>query len=410
MRLVVLTPHFAPDVAPTGVVVTRIVEELAQRGHEIEVVSALPWYREHSVEEGYGGRAVRHEDTPWGRITRIHPLPTADKRRIVRRAAAFVGFSAAAAALGARGSRADAVLAVSPPLTLGLAGSVVAAARRAPFVFNVQDVYPDVAIELGVLANPVVIEAACRLEHFCYTRAAAVTVLSDDLKINVAAKPGGGANKVHVIPNFVDTNWIRPLEKENPYRSEFGLEGKRVVMYAGNVGLSQSLDIFIDAASALTYDPDIVFVINGQGAARPELERRAAGLHNVRFVDLQPLERVPELLAAADIHVVPLKKGLARASVPSKTYSILAAGRPLIASVDPGSEVARIVQHANAGIAITPDDPEELTKAIRRLVDAPEEAAELGRAGRRYVESWASPAGVAAAYESLFESLRRDPR
>ena len=210
MRLVVLTPHFAPDVAPTGIVVTRIVDELARRGHEIEVITSLPWYREHSVEPGFGGRAVRYEDTPWGRITRIHPLPTADKRRIVRRAAAFVGFSAAAAALGARGGPVQGVLAVSPPLTLGLAGSVVASARGAPFVFNVQDVYPDVAVALGVLRNPVVIGSAARLECSCYARAAAITVLSVDLKLTIAGKVPVQAAKVHVNPNFVDTHCIHP--------------------------------------------------------------------------------------------------------------------------------------------------------------------------------------------------------
>ncbi|MGH2731244.1 MAG: glycosyltransferase, partial [Actinomycetota bacterium] len=127
---------------------------------------------------------------------------------------------------------------------------------------------------------------------------------------------------------------------------------------------------------------------------------------NVHFVDLQPPERLPEVLAAADVHVVPLRRGLARSSVPSKTYSVLAAGRPLIASVDEGSEVARIVERSGAGIAVPPEDPESLTKAIKALLDAPEEAARMGAAGRTFIEGWASPSAVAEAYESLFESLR----
>lgn len=195
-------------------------------------------------------------------------------------------------------------------------------------------------------------------------------------------------NKIHVIPNFVDTEGIRPAPAENAYRSEFGFEGKTVIMYAGNVGLSQALDTFIDAAGALAYDESVVFVINGQGARRAELEVKTRGMDNVAFVDMQPIDRLAEVLTAADIHVVPLKKGLARSSVPSKTYSILAAGRPFVAAVDPGTEIARLAERSGAGIAIPPEDPEALTKALRSLIDEPDVAAEMGTRGRRFIEGW----------------------
>ena len=402
MNLVVVAPHWEPDVAATSSLVTRIVTELGALGHQIEVFTALPWYRELKIEPAYAGRLMRHEDTPWGRITRVHPFPTSDKRRLVRRAASFAGFSSLAAAVGARGPRADAVLAVSPPLTLGLTGWVVATARRAPLVFNVQDVFPDVAVELGMMTNERLISATRRLEKFCYARAATVTVLSEDQKHNVKRKT---SRPVRVIPNFVDTEVVKPSDRENAYRKEFGLEGKTVVMYAGNIGLSQSLDLVLEAASALSYEPDLVFVINGDGAQRAGLESKARGLSNVRFVDMQPFERVSEVYNAADIQLVPLKRGLARSSVPSKTYSILAVGRPLIASVDEGSEIQRVLEQSGAGIAVPPEDPEQFTKAIRRLLDAPDEAHRMGEAGRKFVEGWASPAAVARSYEELFTEL-----
>jgi colanic acid biosynthesis glycosyl transferase WcaI len=404
VKLVVVCPHFAPDVAPTGAVMTRLAWELRRRGHTIEVLTSLPWYREHRVEPGFDGRLVRWEDTPWGRITRIHPFPTSNKRALFRRALAFGGFSAVAAALGARGDDVDGVLAMSPPLTLGLTGWAVARARGAPYVFNIQDVFPDVAIELGMLDSPALIAAARRLERLCYERADAITVLGDDLRGNVADKVDR-PEKVRVIPNFVDTEWITPRAGANEYRARHGLEGRFVVMYAGNVGLSQSLDLLLAAARAFAHETGVAFVINGQGAARADLEWRARHLDNVLFVDLQPEETLPDLLAAADVHVVPLKRGLARASVPSKTYSILAAGRPLVASVDPGSEIARLVARAGAGIAVPPEDPEAFTEALRHLVRSPEEAAAMGRAGRAFVERWASPVAVAQAYERLFEEL-----
>ncbi|MDQ3956844.1 MAG: glycosyltransferase family 4 protein [Actinomycetota bacterium] len=409
MNLVVVAPHFLPDTAPTGVVVTRVVEELASRGHHIDVVTSLPWYRDHRIEPAYAGRWIRHEDVPWGRISRVHPFPGTDKRDIVRRAAAFAGFSTLTGAVAARGRRkrrVDGVLAVSPPLTLGITGWAVGRVHRAPFVFNIQDVFPDVAIDLGFLRGRRLIAAAYALERWCYERADAVTVLSEDLRENVAAKTCR-PDKVKVIPNFADTGAIRPVERENAYRREFGLAGKTVVMYAGNVGLSQSLDMFVEAAGALAHDEQIAFVVNGSGAARAELERAARGLRNVVFVDPQPEERIPEVLGAADVHVVPLKKGLARSSVPSKTYSILAAARPLVASVDAGSEVARVVEASGAGIAVPPEDAESFTKAIRRLAEDPAEARRRGEAGRAWIERWASPAHVAEEYEALFERLRR---
>lgn len=419
MNIVVLCPHFAPDVAPTGDVMSRIAEELIERGHRLHVVTALPWYQRHDLEPGWDGQLVRGELTEWGRISRVHPFPT-DKRNIPARALAFGGFTALSSVVGAVSRmRPDAVLAMSPPLTLGPAGWAVATARRAPLVFNIQDVFPDVAVELGLLQGPRVIAAARWLERTSYRLSDAVTVLSDDLADNVRAKivagldeerAGREAAKVRVIPNFVDTDRIRPADPNNDYRAQYDLIGKRVVMYAGNVGFSQSLDLVVlSARSFLLSRPDVVFVINGGGAARPELERAAADLPNLRFVDMQPAERLPEVLAAADVHVVPLRAGLAWSSVPSKLYSILAAGRPIVASVDGGTEVARIVERAGAGEAVPPDDPAAFTAAIGRILDNPHAAAQMGSSGRQFVETGASPAAVAVAYEELFEELAGRP-
>ena len=415
MNLLVVCPHFDPDVAPTGVVMSRIAHELIARGNRLHVVTSLPWYQHHAIDAGWDGQLVRTERTDWGRISRVHPFPT-DKRNIPARALAFGGFTALATLVGAFGRvRPDAVLAMSPPLTLGLAGRIAATARRAPLVFNIQDVFPDVAIELGLLSGDRVIRAARALERLSYRMSDAVTVLSDDLADNVRSKITIGlegeqaqaqAKKVRVIPNFVDTNAIRPAARENSYREQHGLIGKKVVMYAGNVGFSQSLDLVLEAARSFEVSrPDVVFVINGGGSARPDLERDAAHLQNVRFIDMQPIERLPEVLAAGDIHVVPLRAGLAWSSVPSKLYSILAAGRAIVASVDSGTEVERTLERAAAGIAVPPDDPRAFAGAISELIDDSDRAARMGASGRLFVERWASPAAVAESYENLFAEL-----
>ncbi len=411
MKLLILCPHYAPDVAPTGEVMTSIATALADRGHELHIVTSLPWYREHRVEPGWGGRLWRTERTSWGRITRLHPFPT-DKTNIPARAVAFAGFTGLAtiAGLVARG-RPDAVMVMSPPLPLGVAGWLAAASRRAPFVFNIQDVFPDVAVELGAITNPRVIAAASWLERFLYRRADAVTVLSEDLRDNVARKlRGHRPDRVEVIPNFVDTERIAPAEPENGYRAEYGLSGRTVVMYAGNVGLSQSLDLVVEAARRHRSRDDVVFVINGGGSALEGLRSAAGDLDNLRFVPMQPRERLPEVLAAADLHLVPLRTGLARSSVPSKLYSILAAGRPVLASVDAGTEVATTIERAGAGVSVPPEDPDAFCTALDELLDDPAGRAEMGASGRRFVEGWVSPAAVGEAYERLFEAVARRRR
>jgi colanic acid biosynthesis glycosyl transferase WcaI len=399
---------------------TRIADELVDRGHELHVVTSLPWYLHHRVEPGWTGRPVRHQDRDGERITRVHPFPT-DKRNIPARALGFAGFTGLAAVMALKGWRhhpPEVVLAMSPPLTLGVAGWLAARRWRVPFVFNIQDVFPDVAVELGAITNRSVIRFASWLERWTYRRADAVTVLSDDLRDNLVAKIQGAVpdpyDRVRVIPNFVDAAGIAPADRTGTpgggdYRREQGLGDRQVVMYAGNVGFSQSLELLVGAARALADRSDVVFVINGGGSARPDLERQAAGLDNVRFVDFQPRERLADVLAAGDIHVVPLRRGLARSSVPSKAYSILAAGRPVVASVDEGTEVARVVEKAGAGLAVPPDDPEAFAAALTALLDDPARARAMGAAGRTFVERWASPAVVAGRYEALFDELGGRP-
>jgi colanic acid biosynthesis glycosyl transferase WcaI len=264
-------------------------------------------------------------------------------------------------------------------------------------------VFPDAAIETGAITNRAVIAGARWLERLSYRCADAVTVLSDDLRDNVAGKLGASRrDKVVVIPNFVDTEQLAPADRITEYRRQLGIGDEPVVLYAGNVGFSQSLELVVAAAQAI---PEATFVINGDGAARATIEEQAAGLANMRVVGYQPPERLAEVLASGDVHVVPLRRGLGRVSVPSKTYSILAAGRCIVAAIDPGTEVPRILDASGAGIAVEPDDAAAFVAAVRTLVADPQRRRAMGEQGRRWVESAASPAAVAAQYEQLIERL-----
>jgi colanic acid biosynthesis glycosyl transferase WcaI len=406
MNLLIICPHFRPDVAPTGEVMTAIVRELAARGHRLQIVTSLPWYRHHRIDDGWSHRLVQTEETEWGWITRLHPFPT-DKSNLPARAMAFGGFTALSAAVASVAKmRPDAVLAMSPPLILGGAGWLAARRWRVPFVFNIQDVFPDVAVEVGAITNPKVIAAASWIERFLYLRSDAVTVLSDDLRANLAAKLGARRpERVRVIPNFVDTAAITPADRITPYRAELGLGDRTVVMYAGNLGYSQSVGLLIEAARRFRDRDDLVFVINGSGSARAGLVEAADGLDNVVFAPMQPRERVSEVLATGDLHTVLLKTGLARSSVPSKMYSILAAGRPCLASVDLDTEVDRTLRDANAGRVAAPDDVDAFVATLGEMLDRRDDWAGWGRSGRHWVEEWLSPAAVAESYEQLFEEL-----
>jgi colanic acid biosynthesis glycosyl transferase WcaI len=384
------------------------VTELAARGHELHVVTALPWYRNHAIEPGWGGRLWRTEKTEWGSIIRVHPFPGKSKSNLLRRALGFIAFSYA---VGIRSVHADGlpfkvdgVLAMSPPLTLGLTGWFTKIIRRAPLVFNIQDVFPDAAIQTGAISNKRIIAAAKWLERMSYQRSDAVVLLSQDLRTNIANKIDKKFHqRLHVIPNFVDTSAITPQDRMTTYRRELGIGDQLVVMYAGNVGFSQSLNLVVDAAARF---PDIAFVINGDGAARKKLEEDCAQLANVYFGDYQPIERLSEVLATGDIHLVPLRAGLASVSVPSKSYSILAAGRPMLAAIDPGTEIPNMLEQSGAGVAVEPDNSAAFIEALSQLVSKRNQLHEMGASGRTWVETHASPASVAAQYEAIFLANR----
>ena len=404
LRLIVLCPHFEPDMAPTGVVMTRIVHELAARGHELHVVTSLPWYRKHQVETGWAGALWRVEKTNWGSISRVQPFAGQTKSNLLRRAIGFILFSyfvgVRALFAGRFWRRVDGVLAMSPPLTLGLIGWHTKLFRGGKLVFNIQDVFPDAAVETGAISNQRVIAVASWLERISYQRSDSVVLLSDDLANNVQRKLDQKFHKrIKVIPNFVDTQAIVPMSRLTNYRRELGIDESLVVMYAGNVGFSQSLELMIEAARVL---PDVVFVINGEGAARKSLEAKAKTLRNVKFGDYQDASRLSEVLATGDLHVVPLRRGLGSVSVPSKTYSILAAGRPICAAIDSDTEVPRILAAANAGVCVEPDNQEVFVSAITAMISDRKSLEEMGASGRKWVEGHASAQSVAQRYEALY--------
>ncbi len=389
---------------------TRLVESLAERDHRIDVVTSLPWYKGHSVAPEWAGRPWRSETTDWGSVTRVYPFPTS-KTNIAARAAGFLGFTSLVSGHAVAKGNIDVVMGMSPPIFLGDAAYLAAKRNRAPFVFNIQDIFPDIAVELGALTNQRVINVAQRYEKSLYRRSDAITVLSEDQRSNVIAKlPLGDSSKVKIIPNFVDTTHINITSRDNAYRSELGVRpDQTLIMYAGNVGLSQSFDLVQSAAEHFKDRDDIVFCINGEGAGRASIDEWSQAMNNVVVRNFAERERLSDVLGAADIHLILLKKGLAKSSTPSKLYSILSAGRPVLASIDQSSEVASVIESADCGLSVAPDSPSEFIASLDKMVSkGPQELRRLGDMAHAYAESadktMDAPA-QARAYEDLFNQL-----
>jgi len=410
MRLLVISPHLEPDTAPTGIIISAILEELSQLGNEIHAVTSLPWYEKHEVEKNWKGRGVhkliRTDNENYGKVTRCYPFPSS-KKSLIKRGIGFIGFTVMATipTLFTR-KKFDAVLTISPPLTLGLVGWVASRRHRCPHILNIQDVFPDVAIQVGAISSPRMIKIFKKLEHFCYKKSSAISVLSEDLAENVKSKISSTESQIAVIPNFVDIRKITPSDRQTSYRSELKLNNQIVVMYAGNLGHSQSLDLLVEAAKRHQDREDVAYVINGSGVTAPELMKQAQNIPNLFVTGFQPADRLSEVLASADIHVVLLKKGLGASSLPSKMYSIFAAGRPVVASIDAGTEVSKVLSENRAGITVDPEKFEEFISAIERLINNPRERAEMGAAGRMWVENQPTARMVAESYMNLFATLK----
>ena len=409
MRLLVITPHFEPDTAPTGIIVTSLVEQWAKQGHQIEVITSLPWYEKHEIEKSWKGRLIRIEEKESVTVTRLHPFPQ-DKNKLFRRLMSFLAFSflAAIVSLFKKGPF-DNVLVLSPPLTLGNVGKVAALRHHCKLILNLQDIFPDVAVALGKIKSRSSIRLLEKYEKFTYNGSDAITVLSKDLEENVNKKIDTikSCPELEVIPNFLISSSIKPQSRLTNYREEHQLEEKLVVMYAGNLGNSQSFELITDAAKKHDEKDDIVYVINGNGAMSDQLKQQANQLKNLLVVDYQPIERLSEVLATADIHLIPLRAGLGDMSVPSKIYSIFASGRPVIASVDSGTEIDKIVTESKGGIAVPPDDSVSFFLALENLIENSELREEMGKKARVWLENCYSSETIAASYLDLMERLNR---
>jgi len=406
MRILLLSTYFKPDIASTGVLMAGLAEELTKLGHQITVVTSMPHYDGNRIWPDYRGKLCVREQFKGMDVHRVYLYVSREKESLIGRLWNYVTFNFLSVVAGALAAQYDVVLTPSPPLTNGLAAFLLSRLRRVPYVYNVQDIYPDVAIRLGVLTNSKVIAFFKWIERFVYDKATAVSVISEGFRRNLLDK-GVPVDKIEVIPNFMDTEFVRPLPRHNSFSVAKGLDDRFVVLFAGNIGLSQGLETVLDTAYRLEKHRDILFLVVGNGAAKPGLQSYAEELEleNVRFLPFQSHESLPEMYASADVCLVPLRKGFTGESVPCKVFTITAAGRPLIASVDEWSDTHRFVKAAECGLCVEPEAPDALAEAILMLYNDSSLQERLGRKGREYVETRYIPKAVARQYVALLERV-----
>lgn len=385
MRILLLAGYYHPEAIGSGVWIRQLAIDLRDKGHAVTVLTGFPNYPHGRIFPGYRN-AFRHTEQVDGiRVIRTYTYATPSKE-FWPRVASFGSFCASSLLAGLPGlARFDVVYAILPPLPLGVSAWALAKATRARLVVNIQDIYPDIAVDTGFLKNRGAIAFFRRMERWIYARAERIVVISEGFRDNLRAK-GVPESKLAVISNWADPDFITPGDRDNRFRRELGLNGNFVVLYSGSLGQNSDLTSLLDAA-ALVRETSFTFLIVGDGLHKESLVRRAEelGLRNVQFLPFQPLDRYAEVLAAADATVVTLNTASTFSSVPSKVYKQMAARRPVVAVAHPSSDLARLVRDSGAGYAVPPGDPARLADVLRHLSAHPEQRERMGRAAREYL-------------------------
>lgn len=409
MRILIYSYNYHPEPIGIAPLMTELAEGLVKRGHQVRVVTAMPNYPERQIYEAYRGKFYVTENKNGVEIQRsyvwIRPQPNLFDRIMLDASFVFTSFFPALA-----GWRPDIILSTSPSLPVSLPASLLGWLHNCPVVLNLQDILPDAAIHTGLLKNKFLIKVFTALEKFAYSSATKISVIADSFVENLTSK-GVTPKKIVQIPNWVDVNFVRPSSKENnDFLKKHNLEGKFVVLYSGNIALTQGLETVVKAAAKLKYIPDIVFVIVGEakGLERLQAECKEYGADNVLLLPFQPREKLPEMLSAADIGLVVQKKNVISFNMPSKIQVLLASGRAIIASVPLPGTAAKAIKQSGGGVVVNPESPEELANAVLDLYQQPEKVKNLGYNSRQFaVEQYAFDQAL-KNYESLFYSVTDD--
>ncbi|NVN92172.1 MAG: glycosyltransferase family 4 protein [Desulfuromonadales bacterium] len=411
MNILIICQWFPPEVAPIGVMLMELAEDLAKNGNSVTVITGFPNHPSGQVFKGYRKSLSTSEIVNGIRVVRCY-LYTSPKKTFFRRVVNYLTFAVSSFGAAMMLRRQDLLFMVSPPLTNGLMALFLRHIKGIRYIFNVQDIFPDVAISTGVIRNGFLIRFLKSLELLIYHGAERIAVISEGFRGNLLAK-GVSDAKIRVIDNWIDTGEIVPMPRDNEFARAHGLPGKFVVLYSGTIGMISGAKILIECAEKLKDRKDILFLFVGEGVVKTEIEEkaRATGLDSIRFLPFQPRNILSQVQSSADVSVVTLLHRKGNSSVPSKILGYMAAARPVIASVDPDSDTSRLIERAGCGICVNAEDAPALTEAIETLYNDREKAALLGRQGREFLVAQCNRKVITSKYESLFsECCERRPK
>lgn len=373
MRILLLNEYFPPDTSATAKMAAAVVNELA-RYHQVTVVCGRPSYDPSQRHPFYFLRRERRDNVVVERVGST----TFARHRMRHRLMNYLSYVMLSVPR-ALFIRTDVVLAMTDPPFEGIVGAFVAWLKRRPFVYNIRDLYPEMAISGDIVRPARWLEVWERLHRWALGRAVRVVVLGEDAEARIRAKridPGrivvvrDGAERPSAIPAP-----NHPLTRE--VRSGYPF----VVLHAGNLGFYGAWDTIVKAAQSLNGD-GIGFVFVGDGAMKPEIEASAKGCKAIRFLPFRPPNEVPYVLAAGDLHLLTIRRGLEGVVVPSKLYPILAAGRPVLALASEESDAARIIRRSGCGVIADPDDPTSIASLVRELSRNPQQVAAMSARAR----------------------------
>ena len=432
MRILYLSINYWPD--QTGIAAFNIwrCEYLASRGHQVTICTGPPYYPEWRVPDAYRGmpwerqawRSEQHNGVNILRSWMYVPHALNTKKRILHEASFLAASFARALLASLPGGKPELIVAVSPPLGLAVTASTLARLWRVPFVFDVEDLQPDTAVELGMMKPGAAVNALYRIERMAYRRAALVSTITEGMRQRIMGKLGGGkiscehcdTKKVVLFPPRADSSLshVRQGTASGEMRVAFcqrhGLQGKFIVSHSGNMGVKQGLDVVLGAAERSRHRPEFHYLLVGDGAMRPALEQqaRARSLDNVLFLPLLERGEFQQMLAATDIALITQQRVVSNIVFPSKAVTLLCAGCPVIASVNAESEVAHALLRSQAGEVVEPEDAGVLFEAIDRLARSPETLARMSANGRHYgEENWDERRTLPRMEAQLLQCIKR---
>lgn len=395
------TQLYYPDMTTTAVIMTDLIEDLASYGMNTEVICAQPTY---FVKGKFQRAELRHGVA----IKRVWSFLFDKNKNIGRILNGTSCFLSMLPRLFSNSNNALLVFNTNPAL-LSLLGVFGAKLRGQRYVILIHDLWPELPAHIGMIKKDGTLYRAIELlNRLSFKYASRIIVLSEAMKLRVLDKIPEMDGSVRVIHNWVDANRVYPVAKENNrLLEELGLQHKKVVMYSGNLGRYQPLEVMIGAAKELRNRKDILFLFAGDGGKKQKIQEMAASMNldNVMFIPFQPLDRLAESLSMADISLIGIYPENEGVIMPSKLYGLLAVGKPIICVSDPSSEVVEILNQAEAGLHSSIDDPRELAQKIVALLDNPQKAQELGQNGRRYFLERFERKKITKQWKKLIETI-----